>query len=77
MRDIAFRAGCEIVEAKDLVSISQEPVAEMRTEEARSSCDQYGPSHYFPLWARPEIPNINPSRASDVTQFVSQPQEDG
>ena len=49
VNDVALRAGCKIVDAKHLVSISHEPVAKMRTQEAGSSCDKDRPSHVLPL----------------------------
>jgi hypothetical protein len=46
--DVALRAGCEIVDAKHLVSISHEPVAKMRSQEPCSPSDEDRPSHVLP-----------------------------
>jgi hypothetical protein len=39
MKDVLTPAGEKIVEAKDLVAFTDEPLAKMRADEARSPCD--------------------------------------
>ena len=55
---IALRASCEIVDAKHLMSISQEPVAKMRPQEPSPSCDKNRTSHSSPLCM--ESPSVWP-----------------
>ena len=40
MRDVAFVAGEEIVDAQHLVAVADQPVAEMRAEEAGAAGDE-------------------------------------
>ena len=42
MLDIALGAGEEIVDAKNIVPVGEEPVTEMRPEKPRSACNQDG-----------------------------------
>jgi hypothetical protein len=53
--DVALRARCEIVEAKPLVSISQEPVAKMGPQKPGSACYEDRPSQVLPLYPTPTI----------------------
>jgi hypothetical protein len=39
MKDVFAPAGEEIVEAEHLVSVAEEPLAKMRADEPRATCD--------------------------------------
>lgn len=45
MFDVAFAAGEQIVGAKDLMALREKPVAQMRTQKAGASGDQYAFTH--------------------------------